>query len=195
LNTHARPEPGRTLYCGRRLFKRTLFKRTGWRRAGVADSGSSGPARHKIWLINRYRRRKFCAPVFTPNPFALAMLPAMNAPPMFDETAFLSLSAELGADGAAEILETFLSDTSRRLEVIASTRTDCSVVKRQAHSIKSSAATLGFLELSEIARELELRAESASPEQLHQAAETLRGAFDKALGFAEAELRQEDWRM
>jgi hypothetical protein len=28
---------------------------------------------------------------------------------MFDETAFLSLSAELGADGAAEILETFLS--------------------------------------------------------------------------------------
>ena len=108
---------------------------------------------------------------------------------------FLSLSAELGADGAAEILETFLSDTSRRLEVIASTGTDCSVVKRQAHSIKSSAATLGFLELSGIAHELELRAESASPEQLHQAAETLRGAFDKALGFAEAELRQEDWRM
>jgi hypothetical protein len=135
-----------------------------WHRAGVADPGSGGPARHKIWLINGYQRRKFCAPIFTPDPLALATLPAMNAPPMFDETAFLSLSAELGADGAAEILETFLSDTSRRLEVIACSRTDCSVVKRQAHSIKSSAATLGFLELSGIARELEFGAESASPE-------------------------------
>jgi HPt (histidine-containing phosphotransfer) domain-containing protein len=72
--------------------------------------------------------------------------------------------------------------------VIACSQTDCSVVKRQAHSIKSSAAALGFVELSGIARELELRAESASPEQLREAAETLRGAFDKALGFAEAEL-------
>jgi histidine phosphotransfer protein HptB len=184
------PDPGRTPYCGRRLFKRT-----GWHRAGVADPGSGGPVRHKIWLINGYQRRKFCAPIFMPDPLALAMLPAMNAPPMFDETAFLSLSAELGADGAAEILETFLSDTSRRLAVIASSRTDRSAVKREAHSIKSAAATLGFLELSGIARELELGAESASPEQLHQAAETLRGAFDKALGFAEAELRQEAWRM
>lgn len=124
------------------------------------------------------------------------MFPAMSAPPTFDKTAFLSLSAELGADGAAEILETFLSDTSRKLEVMAS---DCSLVKRQAHSIKSSAATLGLLELSRIARDVEFGAESASPEQLHQAAETLRGAFAKAqeklLGFAEAELRQEDWRM
>ena len=183
-------DPGRTPYCGRRLFQRT-----GWHRAGVADPNSGGPVRHKIWLINGYQRRKFCAPIFMPDPLALAMLPAMNAPPMFDESAFLSLSAELGADGAAEILETFLSDTSRRLAVIASSRTDRSAVKRQAHSIKSSAATLGFLELSGIACELELGAESASPEELHQAAETLRGAFDKALGFAEAELRQEAWRM
>jgi histidine phosphotransfer protein HptB len=131
---------------------------------------------------------RFSVPIFTPDPFALAMFDDMNAPPMFDETAFLSLRAELGADGTAEILETFLSDTSRKLEVMASIRLDRSVTRRQAHSIKSSAATLGFLELSGIARELESGAESASPEQLHRAAEALRRAFEKALGFAEAEL-------
>jgi histidine phosphotransfer protein HptB len=123
------------------------------------------------------------------------MFVAMNAPPMFDETAFRILRAELGADGAAEILQTFLSDTSTKLDVMNANGLDRSITRRQAHSIKSSAATLGFLELSGIARELEFGAEGANPEQLHQAAETLREAFGKVFSFAETVLREQAWRV
>jgi HPt (histidine-containing phosphotransfer) domain-containing protein len=125
------------------------------------------------------------------------MFAAMSAPPIFDETAFRILRAELGADGAAEILQTFLSDTSTKLDVMAANGLDRSMTRRQAHSIKSSAATLGFLELSGIARELELElgARGANPEQLHQAAETLREAFGKVFSFAETVLREQAWRV
>jgi HPt (histidine-containing phosphotransfer) domain-containing protein len=65
---------------------------------------------------------------------------------------------------------------------------DRPAIKRQAHSIKSSAATFGFVELSALARDLESGAEGMSVSLLHECVETLRRAFEKTAEYARATL-------
>ena len=112
----------------------------------------------------------------------------MNEPPPFDREIYLELCAGLGNEDAAEVLKVFLSDTSGKLRTLAADRHARSTIRREAHSIKSSAATFGFAELSSLARDLELHAEATSLEQLNESVEALRQAYERISKLAQADL-------
>jgi signal transduction histidine kinase/ActR/RegA family two-component response regulator/HPt (histidine-containing phosphotransfer) domain-containing protein len=75
----------------------------------------------------------------------------------FDQDALQGVVDDLGAEDAAEILKSFLNANARRVadmhEWARCGRRDD--LEREAHSLKSSAALLGFIELSGQARALE----------------------------------------
>jgi hypothetical protein len=74
----------------------------------------------------------------------------------FDEPIYAELADALGADDARVVLETFLTDTPRRLETMRADaeKGDNAGVRREVHALKSAAATLGFLHLSRLAAAL-----------------------------------------
>lgn len=75
----------------------------------------------------------------------------------FDKAIYAELADTLGADDTVLVLRTFLADTRTRFAAMRLSARDQSgeAVKREAHAIKSSAATLGFLHLSDVAKSLE----------------------------------------
>ena len=96
--------------------------------------------------------------------------PATAAPPIvpgsertdsdvaaFDEATYAELAEALGPNEIQNVLELFLADTEQRFVIMrqAAKTGDCDGVKREAHSLKSSAANLGFLRLSATAKTLE----------------------------------------
>lgn len=83
----------------------------------------------------------------------------------------------------------FLADAPGKMAMISAT-TDRPSIKRAAHSIKSSAATFGFANLSSLARDLEAGIEGMSAPQLQESAETLCQAFEQTAAFARANLLQ-----
>jgi hypothetical protein len=114
----------------------------------------------------------------------------MNEAPLFDPSVFHGLCSELGNEDAAEVLQAFLADTPRKMALIMSAATDRPSVKRAAHSIKSSAATFGFANLSALARGLETGIEGMNAPQLRESAETLCRAFEQTAAFARTNLLQ-----
>jgi len=112
----------------------------------------------------------------------------MSETPIFNAGVLKELNAELGAENTAEVLNTFLADTARKMSVIASADASRSIIKRESHSIKSSAATFGFERLSQLARQLEAGAEAMEAGALAAAVQTLRRTFAETAGFAETTL-------
>jgi hypothetical protein len=112
----------------------------------------------------------------------------MNDAHLFDPSVYSMLCSELGAEDAAEVLQAFLSDTPHKIGAVVSAMEDRPRIKRAAHSIKSSAATFGFTELSALARDLEAGMEGMSATKLHETVETLRRAFEQTAEFARANL-------
>jgi len=112
----------------------------------------------------------------------------MSDAPLFDQAVYLDLSSELGEEDTAEVLKTFLADTSRKIVGMAAAQADRSTIKREAHSIKSSAATFGFAELSALARVLEAGSEAMSAADLQGFIATLGQAFEKVSQLAQAQL-------
>jgi HPt (histidine-containing phosphotransfer) domain-containing protein len=112
----------------------------------------------------------------------------MSESPLFDQAVFLELSSELGEEDAAEVLEAFLADGARKMGIMTSAMQDRSTIKREAHSIKSSAATLGFAELSALAREIEARSEAVGPSELFEFVETLARVFEQTSQLAQTQL-------
>jgi HPt (histidine-containing phosphotransfer) domain-containing protein len=110
----------------------------------------------------------------------------MSDAPLFDPSVYSALCSELGAEDAAEVLQAFLSDTPRKIGVMLSAMEDRVAIKRAAHSIKSSAATFGFTELSALARDLESGIEGMTASRLQECVEALHQAFEKAAEFARA---------
>jgi HPt (histidine-containing phosphotransfer) domain-containing protein len=108
----------------------------------------------------------------------------MSNPPFFDQAIFLELSSELGEEDTAEVLRAFLADGARKMATMTSAAQDRSTIKREAHSIKSSAATFGFAELSTLARELEAGVEGMAAPRLHECVEAIRSTFEKTAEFA-----------
>jgi HPt (histidine-containing phosphotransfer) domain-containing protein len=116
----------------------------------------------------------------------------MSEAPLFDQAVYLELSSELGQEDTIEVLKAFLADTHRKTGIMASAVRDRSTLKREAHSIKSSAATFGFAELSALARQLEASSETMSVAQLQEFVETLRQAFERTSTLAQAQLLTTD---
>jgi HPt (histidine-containing phosphotransfer) domain-containing protein len=112
----------------------------------------------------------------------------MSMPPFFDRDIFRELCAELGPEDTAEVLKTFLADTARKIEIMTSAMLDRTTVKREAHSIKSSAATFGFAQLSALARECEAGVEAMNASGLHEFLESFRQVFEKTSDFVRQNL-------
>ena len=108
----------------------------------------------------------------------------MTADPVFDKSIFRILVAELGAADVAELLDVFLADTSDKIDALVANEGNRPRTRREAHAIKSSAATFGFAELSRLARELESGSDTMSDTQLGLSVATLRRSFDATSSFA-----------
>jgi len=112
----------------------------------------------------------------------------MTADPLFDKSVFRILLAELGADDVVELLDVFIADTSDKIDALTEEYRDRSRTRREAHAIKSSAATFGFAELAGLARELERGSGAASETHLEQSVAALRRSFDATSRFARDQL-------
>jgi HPt (histidine-containing phosphotransfer) domain-containing protein len=112
----------------------------------------------------------------------------MNAPLVFDQAVFRALCDELGEADTIEVLQAFLADTAGKLTHLAANSEDRAMIKLEAHSIKSSAATFGFNELSGLAKQLEFSSATLPPEGLRKSVGGLRNAFDAIRQLAEANL-------
>ena len=98
----------------------------------------------------------FFAAALSASPAAPTAEPPTGAE-RFDPAIYAELAEELGPGGIGEVLGLFLSDTGHRFTVMreAARDGDNAGVRRESHSLKSSAANLGFLRLSAMARALE----------------------------------------
>jgi DNA-binding response OmpR family regulator len=67
------------------------------------------------------------------------------------------LAAEIGQEAATETLALFVSETDDRLKLLRrlSIETDRLTIEREAHTLKSAAATFGLLAVAQLARTLE----------------------------------------
>jgi len=89
------------------------------------------------------------------------MSPESPESPLFDPRAIEKLRAVAGDQGDSfvkEMAQLFLDETAKSLAELMKVRDqgEWRLVSRTAHSLKSSAATLGFLRLSDACRALEL---------------------------------------
>jgi HPt (histidine-containing phosphotransfer) domain-containing protein len=77
---------------------------------------------------------------------------------LIDTSVFEELADSVGADFAAELVETFLSDAASMFEGLNTALADQDEdgYRRAAHSIKSNAQTFGATALAAKAREIEL---------------------------------------
>jgi HPt (histidine-containing phosphotransfer) domain-containing protein len=78
-----------------------------------------------------------------------------------DTTAFERLRALGGPALLARMIELYLENAPKRLEILlrGEGRADWAEMERAAHSLKSSSANLGFHRLGELAQEIETMAE------------------------------------
>ena len=108
----------------------------------------------------------------------------------FDEAVFRELGSELGADDLVALLNVFLADSAKKLIRIEAEDQARAIIKREAHSMKSSAATFGFRVLSQTARQLEAGAEAMTQDELQASIRELRQAFEATRAFADRNLLQ-----
>lgn len=75
----------------------------------------------------------------------------------FDVSMVQDLSAEIGPDKIPKLLDTFIKDTGRRLELIklATQEEDSEVLEQQAHTLGSSTATYGCIKCGKLAKLIE----------------------------------------
>jgi HPt (histidine-containing phosphotransfer) domain-containing protein len=112
----------------------------------------------------------------------------MNRQPIFENAAWSELQAELGEEDTCEILRAFLTDTGAKVRAIVAGNLGRPELQREAHSIKSSAATLGFEELSRLGRELEFGAMTMNSEELGGFCQLLDSVFERTAEFARTNL-------
>jgi HPt (histidine-containing phosphotransfer) domain-containing protein len=111
----------------------------------------------------------------------------MTDAPIYNKAAYLSFCDDVGAEDAAEVLVAFFEDTGLKVNALPSLA-DRQVIKREAHSIKSSSATFGFARLSALGRDLEFGAETTSPADLQTMIAAIQQAFDATKTFAQKEM-------
>lgn len=82
---------------------------------------------------------------------------ALDSSPLREPGAFTVLVREIGEDGAREVRAVFWSETSARLELFHTLPLgqQRGRIAREAHSLKSTARTFGYLRLAALALRLE----------------------------------------
>lgn len=100
-------------------------------------------------------------PAALPLQSAPALVPSLEPearePQLLNEQTYDELRDAIGDDGMTLVLETFLSDTPERIATMRRAARDRAngAVKTEVHAIKSSAAQIGFMPLSQLASALE----------------------------------------
>ncbi|WP_322516070.1 ATP-binding protein [Rhodopseudomonas palustris] len=99
------------------------------------------------------------------------------------KTAFDHLVAEIGEQSSRDVLAIFVRDTEARLRLLGTLRiaADRRTIEREAHSLKSAAATFGLDRLASLARELERRAPNLSEADYVAQLAEIRASFATAL--------------
>lgn len=99
-----------------------------------------------------------------------------------DTATLAQLKADLGEDFIAELVETYCSETPQLIEHLqeALEAQDSETFRRLAHSIKSSSASLGAMQLSELARQLEMLGKSGDLAQAAGQLELLQAEYGRA---------------
>ncbi|HMK80750.1 MAG TPA: ATP-binding protein, partial [Xanthobacteraceae bacterium] len=89
-----------------------------------------------------------------------------SAPPLIEPEAIDEFVTEVGADAAATMLTTYLSETERRLAILRNlTVEQRDAIHLEAHTLKGSSGVFGLPRLSAAARRLELAAATVGAEQ------------------------------
>jgi len=109
-----------------------------------------------------------------------SLVPDEADAPAFNETVFSELREAIGEEGVVDVLSTFMTDTPERLAVMrrAGAAGDAAAARIEAHAIKSSAASIGFLTLSALAKALEHDCTALDHTSLTMRIENLHTAFD-----------------
>jgi histidine phosphotransfer protein HptB len=111
----------------------------------------------------------------------------MSDVPICNKAVYLEFCGDVGPEDAAEVLGAFLEDTLKKMSGLPSLA-DRAVLKREAHSIKSSSATFGFERLSGLGRQLEFGADTMSPAEVLDVIAAIKGVFEVTAGYARKEL-------
>jgi signal transduction histidine kinase/DNA-binding response OmpR family regulator/HPt (histidine-containing phosphotransfer) domain-containing protein len=92
----------------------------------------------------------------------------------------------------AELIELYLSDTPPLLESLqqACDARDAAVVRRTAHTLKSSSASFGALRLSSLCRDVEMMGKAGTLDDVPARLPLIRGAFEQAKAALQAEMRR-----
>lgn len=93
--------------------------------------------------------------------------------------AYAALVAEIGEDGASEVRAVFWSETQSRLDLFGTLDLGAhrARIAREAHSLKSAAATFGYVRLAALALRLEKTAETATPDDFRDLLAAMRSAY------------------
>jgi HPt (histidine-containing phosphotransfer) domain-containing protein len=77
---------------------------------------------------------------------------------MIDLKVFIDLKETMGADFIGELLDTYFEDTPGLIRTMkeALVSSDAEAFRRAAHSMKSNSASFGAMQLSTLAKELEM---------------------------------------
>jgi HPt (histidine-containing phosphotransfer) domain-containing protein len=114
----------------------------------------------------------------------------MSENPICNKATYLQFCEDLGEEDAADVLRAFLDDTQLKVNALSSDGQRAHI-KTEAHSLKSSSATFGFLRLSELGRSLESGTETMATGDVQKAIEIIQAVFDITERFARAELLSE----
>ena len=105
-----------------------------------------------------------------------------NALPVFEHATYDAMVREIGEDGTGEMVKVFLAETDRRIALLRklSCEVDRAAIAREVHSLKGDAATLGLVQLAELARALEQEAMGMTQGQYSVALDRIEPAFAAA---------------
>ncbi len=103
--------------------------------------------------------------------------------PAFDPGIYETFEQQIGAEGMREIVAIFIGDAQARLAAleVAAPSHACSAIRRDAHTLKSSAATLGLMRMAGEAEAIEFAAEAGEVADLADRVARLRRAFEKGV--------------
>jgi HPt (histidine-containing phosphotransfer) domain-containing protein len=101
---------------------------------------------------------------------------------VIDPAVYAGLQDTVGADFAAELVDTFIEEASGMLAELHSARAENHVdrFRRAAHSLKTNSNTFGAVKLGALARDLELKGLDADPARDTAAIAALEAEYTRA---------------
>jgi HPt (histidine-containing phosphotransfer) domain-containing protein len=116
---------------------------------------------------------------YAPAQGALDTAPLRELEPLREPGAFAVLVREIGEDGAREVRAVFWSETGARLKLFHTLALGQhrGRIAREAHSLKSTARTFGYLRLAALALRLESSADTLDDAQFSDLLQRMDEAF------------------